>query len=438
MASSIIHLAITGELIKRRTFREPGRLRLGCVLPDAGSSGKSHLKVKLWGNNKHSYDFDRFRELFGEKMKEDDLYLGYYLHLVQDLVYRHFVYDRYHWNPNIEGNVQLLHRDYEITNSYVIEQYGLVNDLSIPDDFRSEPLTQICEPDPVSFMHTMDSYFRDIVDGEIFFFTKEMADEYIEEAVEVCMNELKALDENRPLLDGYEHAWDRQPKSLLETTRNTRELGGYRVEGKSVYTQKNRILRSDAPLHPSVKDVEYLKKKEITTIIDLRCAEDLARAPHGLALAEGFSYHNCPIVEGSGIPESVAAVPASYLAIAESTGAAQAFHTIASSTTGILINCSAGKDRTGVVSALLLWLCGVRRSDIVYDYMRTKEYNRERFALIHERYPDIDMNIVIPRESYMEDFMQLLEEKYGTVEQYFATAGISETEQQKIREKLHL
>ncbi|SFP84429.1 hypothetical protein SAMN04487928_109119 [Butyrivibrio proteoclasticus] len=39
-------------------------------------------------------------------MRQDDLYLGYYLHLVQDMCYRHFVYDKYHWNPMIPGNVE--------------------------------------------------------------------------------------------------------------------------------------------------------------------------------------------------------------------------------------------------------------------------------------------------------------------------------------------
>ncbi|MCR4587600.1 MAG: tyrosine-protein phosphatase [Lachnospiraceae bacterium] len=438
MASSVIHLAITNELTKRRTFKDPARLRLGSVLPDAGTSGKSHLKKKVWGCNKNTYDFERFRELFGERMRADDLYLGYYLHLVQDLVYRHFVYDKYHWNPNIEGNVQLLHRDYEIGNTYVIRKYQLVNDLVIPADFRAEPLTQVCEPDPVSFMHTMDSYFKDVVDGEIFFFTKEMADEYIGEALEVCLQELEELDKEETgiPLDGYEHAWDKTPRSILESTLNTRELGTYRVDATGTYTLKNRILRSDCPLQISEKDTAVLQKKEITTIIDLREEEAVLKKPHALAKKEGFTYVNCPVTEGSGIPESVEAVPGSYLAIARSEGVLQAFHTIAQAPAGVMINCSAGKDRTGVVSALLLSLCGVRRSDVVYDYMRTGVYNEERFKKIHEMLPEVDMNIVIPHETYMETFLDLLLENYGSVEGYFTAIGIDGELQRKLREKL--
>ena len=93
-------------------------------------------------------------------------------------------------------------------------------------------------------------------------------------------------------------------------------------------------------------------------------------------------------------------------------------------------------DRSGVVSALLLWLCGVRKSDIVYDYMRTKENDKERFELIHKNLPDLDMNIVIPNENNMYRFMELIEEKYGTVQAYFTAVGITSEIQQKIIKKM--
>ena len=112
------------------------------------------------------------------------------------------------------------------------------------------------------------------------------------------------------------------------------------------------------------------------------------------------------------------------------------FKTIANAKWGVMFNCSAGKDRTGVNSALLLWLCGVRKSDIVYDYMRTKENNKERFELIHQNFPELDMNIVIPNENNMISFMKMIEESYGTVESYFKAIGISSDEQEKIKAKL--
>lgn len=44
------------------------------------------------------YDLDGYLSKFGDKM-DDELYLGYYLHLIQDLVFREIIYDQYKWNP---------------------------------------------------------------------------------------------------------------------------------------------------------------------------------------------------------------------------------------------------------------------------------------------------------------------------------------------------
>lgn len=89
MASSIIHYAIACELIKRRHFKSPDRLKLGSILADAGYNGNSHMKIAVAGGHKKTYDLDGYRNTYGESMKQDDLYLGYYLHLIQDIIYRH-------------------------------------------------------------------------------------------------------------------------------------------------------------------------------------------------------------------------------------------------------------------------------------------------------------------------------------------------------------
>lgn len=68
------------ELIKKHSFKHPGRLLLGAVLPDSGFQGNSHFKVPVAGGHKRTYDFEGFRERFGELMERDELYLVYYLH----------------------------------------------------------------------------------------------------------------------------------------------------------------------------------------------------------------------------------------------------------------------------------------------------------------------------------------------------------------------
>ena len=67
MASSTVHLAITEELIRRREFKNPDRLRFGSVLPDFRKSGNSHFFIYPCGRFKKSYDLAGFRERFGER-----------------------------------------------------------------------------------------------------------------------------------------------------------------------------------------------------------------------------------------------------------------------------------------------------------------------------------------------------------------------------------
>ncbi len=213
MASSIVHLAITNELSKRVSFKDLNRLRFGTIVVDAGAGGNefgnAHLKINVLDDKKKTYDFDKFRELFGERMLSDDLYLGYYLHLVQDALYRQFVYDRYHWNPTIPGNVERLHKDYQIVNQYVVNKYELKNDLNVPEDFDNEALKQISAFDTSRLMKNLDAYFIPVEEEPIFFFTKEMSDEFIGEAVDFCVKEVEKIRNGEPGIDMYEYAWNR-------------------------------------------------------------------------------------------------------------------------------------------------------------------------------------------------------------------------------------
>lgn len=96
MASRIIHLAVTNCLLKNYRYKDKNRIELGSILPDAITDGNSHMKIWISGGTKKTYDLTGFRSRFLSEMLEDDLYLGYYLHLVQDMYFRNFVYHRYH------------------------------------------------------------------------------------------------------------------------------------------------------------------------------------------------------------------------------------------------------------------------------------------------------------------------------------------------------
>lgn len=224
-------------------------------------------------------------------------------------------------------------------------------------------------------------------------------------------------------------------KSLLETTLNTREMGGYQTEdGK--YTRCNVLLRSDEQKNLNERDIAFLLERKITTIIDMREQRAVKKAPSPFNEMASFNYYNVPIEEGSGVPESVDAIPASYMKIAGAVNINQVFKYIANAPDGVLFHCAAGKDRTGVVSAILLLLARVSDKDIIENYMLTKKYNRKRFALVRKNYPCIDIDIVIPQEKNMIRFLQLFREKYGSVENYLHTIGILPEEMQMLKNKL--
>lgn len=243
--------------------------------------------------------------------------------------------------------------------------------------------------------------------------------------------------EKEVLVDGEytKRFWVTITESMLETTQNTRELGGYVIKD-GLATKRNSLWRSDVQNYPSEADFALLKERGITTILDLRGDKDTARKPSGFENAEGFTYINCPIIEGSGVPESVEQVPVSYLAIAQAENMPKVFKTIANAKNGVMFNCTAGKDRTGVVSAILLLHAGVSDADIIENYVLTREYGRARLELVHRNFPEVDMNIVTPKEWYMEEFLRLFREKFGTAEGYFKALGLNGTEIENIRRKL--
>ncbi|MBQ7679782.1 MAG: tyrosine-protein phosphatase, partial [Butyrivibrio sp.] len=155
-------------------------------------------------------------------------------------------------------------------------------------------------------------------------------------------------------------------QSLLQTTENTRDLGGL-VGADHTVTRYWSVLRSDVPLDPSASDVDLLRSHHITTIIDMRDEPAIRQKPNGFVGREGFRVVSCPIVEGSEIPDSVAEVPHGYLRIAGSNGMGQALQVIADlpEDEGVLFHCTAGKDRSGVLSVILLLLAGVSVRDVV-------------------------------------------------------------------------
>lgn len=211
MASRIMHLAIANEIAKQISIQDMNRFRVGSMLPDAYAKGlstaESHLKKKINNNTQNTYGLSYFRKKYQEEMEHDSLYLGYYMHLIQDILFRHFVYDDYKWDPVPEGNIERLHKDYGLINTYVINKYGLANETSISMNLKTEKIMEIYPFDLQQLEVNLYNDFQVSHEGEIFFFTGIMADEYITMATKKCIEEIKAMKNGIYTIDEEEYAW---------------------------------------------------------------------------------------------------------------------------------------------------------------------------------------------------------------------------------------
>ena len=225
--------------------------------------------------------------------------------------------------------------------------------------------------------------------------------------------------------------------SLLETTLNTRDLGGTLTKD-GLIINSNCIIRSDynSILPPSQNDINYLISNKISTIIDIRSYKEIKSTKNHFESLNNFKYFNYPIEEGSEIPKTIDDVPKSYMEIACSKNIKYILEKIANSENGVLFHCSAGKDRTGVVTTIIYMLCNVSEKEIIKDYMISKENLRNKFEQLKANNPNIDINIIIPKELYIITFMKLFNEKFGDINKYLDIIGVSINNRMKFKNKL--
>lgn len=223
--------------------------------------------------------------------------------------------------------------------------------------------------------------------------------------------------------------------SLLSCTANTRELGGIKTSDGGI-TKNNVFWRSDVTAAPTAKDIQMLLSNRIMTIIDMRTDEEVQKTPNGFSDIAGFAYHHFPITEGSGVPESLESVPRSYMDIATAENMPKVMRAVAEAEAGVLFHCTAGKDRTGVVSAIILMLCGVEREAVVSDYTVSREYNKEKLNAFLQAHLEVDRDIVLANEKSMNGFIDLFNEHFGSVENYFTGLGLDVGYADMIRNKL--
>ena len=210
MAQRLIHYLLGEMLSKEIELKNKERFLLGSVMPDAYKELKYRDKTHFANRTDGTYfDFNLFREKFGRQMNEDDLYLGYYMHLVEDVFYRQFIHRDQFRVPNGSEEVLILHNDYHILNSYIVSKYNCQNILQDKINLDSEKIMEIAEFRIDEFLHNLAGDFSDKTQGETVFVTEEMLDQFIEEYVLIMLEELRAVKNGKSLLVAKDYKWKR-------------------------------------------------------------------------------------------------------------------------------------------------------------------------------------------------------------------------------------
>ena len=79
----------------------------------------------------------------------------------------------------------------------------------VPEDFDNEDLNKISSFDTAGLMKDLETYFLPVEEEPIFFFTKEMSDEFISEALDFCRAEVLKLRSGEAGIDMLTYAWSR-------------------------------------------------------------------------------------------------------------------------------------------------------------------------------------------------------------------------------------
>lgn len=232
-----------------------------------------------------------------------------------------------------------------------------------------------------------------------------------------------------------------QRRYITENIINCRDLGGYACEGG--ITAFGRVLRAGIARTPSEADLDVLRRFGIKTVIDLRGNEEAEDMPSYFKDNPEFEYHHISLLETNPAFAKInLTMPEIYeLCLNEyKENFAKALRVIASLDAPFIFHCFCGKDRTGILAALLLSAAGVECTDIIADYEVSYTYIkpfiekeiRENTGLIWEGNYERFFSLA----EHMEHILDYIDRSYGGAIGYFRHIGLTDDEILKIKNLL--
>lgn len=230
----------------------------------------------------------------------------------------------------------------------------------------------------------------------------------------------------------------------LPDTHNVRDLGGYAHE-RGGETQWRRILRADSLHHLDPGSCRMLESVGLSLVVDLRNARETGGEPN--PFRDHPAYLNISLFDALapiGLPETPFDMAQRYSNALDACGErlATVLGHMADVPQGLVIfHCTAGKDRTGVLAALLLKLAGVSDEDIVADYALTAQSRPlierlRRRALAGGGDPAHVERVLASDAATMRAMLDHLAAMHGGVVSYLDRHGLGAAARQRLVERL--
>ena len=238
----------------------------------------------------------------------------------------------------------------------------------------------------------------------------------------------------------------------LERAFNFRDLGGYPTADGHM-TKWQTLYRADGIHRISEADVARLQPLGLKTVIDLRTPDEIEQ--HGRFPLEAYAvdYHHLPVLDVVWTPDEIQSFGDSptflvdryreMLVIGEGALGMSLRLLAEIETYPAVFHCAAGKDRTGIVAALVLALVGVPDEVIAEDYALSREGVARMIEWAIENMPEARERMKSAPAAMMgaepESILALLEHiraEHGSMEAYVGTLGVDDAHIARLRAAL--
>jgi len=233
----------------------------------------------------------------------------------------------------------------------------------------------------------------------------------------------------------------------LEGAVNFRDLGGYATED-GLRTRWRVLFRADGLSELTETDLEVMRELGIRTVVDLRSGQEVEQSRFNVE-AHPVTFHHYPFIKALPNAEDFARAPGflgtQYTEMLDEAtpqiiGALSAL--AAPDARPAVFHCTAGKDRTGLLSALVLSLLGVPEETVIADYALSGAAMSRLRAKLIKKYPDggsviADSDVLFSADpANMVALFAHLRNRYGTVAEYAVQVGVPAGVVERLRESL--